>query len=70
MSSPRKTKPCDAIIVPHTAPSGPLLLPRKNQEDFIRQFNRTYASIGMRAEEIPTTETNTGPEQILRIRAA
>ncbi|TWT93559.1 hypothetical protein [Neorhodopirellula pilleata] len=48
MSSHRPTMPCDAVIVRQDRPVGAMLLPIVDSESFVEEFNRTYASIGLR----------------------
>ncbi|TWU37828.1 hypothetical protein Q31b_46170 [Novipirellula aureliae] len=53
MSSPRKTGQCDAVILNEDAKAaGSIVLPDSAAEDFIAEFNRTYASIGWTVESI------------------
>lgn len=39
-----------AVLMSEQGPRGPLLLPRRQKKSFIEEFNRVYASIGLRLE--------------------
>lgn len=53
MSSPRSPLPGDAVLQQldreggDDRATGPLLLPRRGRNDFIKAFNRIYRSIGL-----------------------
>ncbi|MEM6980315.1 MAG: hypothetical protein AAF539_11675 [Planctomycetota bacterium] len=50
MSSPRTSRPCDAVVWDGDRPSSPLLLPPTRWEAFVAEFNQTYAAIGLQVE--------------------
>jgi len=47
MSTPRSPLPSDAVVCHGERPVGALLLPEVDPEDFVREFNQTYRSIGL-----------------------
>lgn len=46
-SSNRSGSVCDAVLARDTQAVGPVRMPINRADDFIDQFNRTYASLGM-----------------------
>ena len=49
-SSHRTCRPCDGVLIRDQQPISPLRLPAKRSEDFVAQFNRTYARVGLSIE--------------------
>lgn len=57
MSSNRGIPPANAVIQIQGRTVGPMLLPAKDPELFIEQFNQTYRSIGLRITRLGTIES-------------
>ncbi|TWT83893.1 hypothetical protein CA13_53670 [Planctomycetes bacterium CA13] len=56
MSSSHRSHTSDAVIKKEAHATGAVLLPKEQPEDFIAEFNRTYASIGWKIESLPPTK--------------
>ena len=46
-SSNRAAEPCDAVVTASGQPTGPIRLPEEDAADFVEQFNRAYARLGI-----------------------
>ena len=62
-SSNRGPGACDAIVSINNQQVGVIRLPENRANDFIDQFNRTYAEMGMALEPIPGAVEEPADEQ-------
>ncbi len=61
MSSPRSAVACDAVLHRDDRATGPMRLPVEEPSQFIDEFNRRYASVGLAVR--PLDELNTSEKE-------